>query len=103
MSSISIKFGDWLVLNKNFIGPTDSHGAACRQAINKDWIRFMNLVSHLTQSLWTIELENALERFSIRTYLDWFDQHHLIDDVMDSKFPERFLNYLKDKVSNPCS
>ena len=99
MSSISIKFGDWLVLNKNFKGPTDS--VACRQAINKDWFRLMNPVSHLTQSLWTIELEHALERFSIRTYLDWFDQHHLIDDVMDDEFPERFLNYLKDKVSNP--
>ena len=101
MSSISIKFGDWLVLNKSFIGPIDS--AACRQAINEDWIQFMDLVSHLMQSLWTIELEHALERFSIRTYLDWFDQHHLIDGIMDDQFPERFLNYLKDKVSNPCS
>ena len=63
----------------------------------------MDLVLHLTKSLWTIELEHALERFSIRTYLDWFDQHHLIDKVMDPEFPERFLNYLKDKVSNPCS
>ena len=103
MSLIFIKFGDWLVLNKNFIGPSDS--AACRQAIDKDVFQLLDLVSHLTQSLWTIELENALERFSIRTYLDWFDQHHLIDasGMMDDEFPERFLNYLKDKVSNPCS
>ena len=67
----------------------------------------MDLVYHLRQSSWIIELEYALERFSIRTYLDWFDRHHLFDDefVMDEKFPENFLNYLKDndKVSNPCS
>ena len=75
----------------------------CRQAIDKDWFKYIDLVLHLTQSLWNIELEHALERFSIRTYLDWFDQHHLIYGVMDTKFPERFLNYLKDKVSNPCS
>ena len=94
----------WLELNKNFIDPTG--GAACRdcrQAIDKRLFKYMNLVSHLKKSLWTIELEHALERFSIRTYLDWFDQHHLIDGVMDPEFPERFLNYLKDKVSNPCS
>ena len=60
---------------------------------------------YLEQSSWIIELEHALERFSIRTYLDWLDQHYLIYDseVMDGVFPERFLNYLKDKVSNPCS
>ena len=63
----------------------------------------MELVSHLRQSLWIPELEHALERFSIRTYLDWFDQHHLIDEVMDDEFPEGFLNYLEGKVSNPCS
>jgi hypothetical protein len=65
----------------------------------------MDLVLHLTKSLWTIELEHALERFSIRTYLDWFDQlpSHLNDKEMFDEFPERFLNYLKDKVSNPCS
>ena len=62
----------------------------------------MDLVSYLTQSSWVIELEHALERFSIRTYLDWFDQHHPIDAIGD-EFPERFLTYLKDKVSNPCS
>ena len=65
----------------------------------------MRLVYHLKKSLWITELEYALERFSIRTYLDWFDQHLSIDEdkVMDVRFPERFLNYLKDKVSNPCS
>ena len=63
----------------------------------------MDLVLHLTQSLWNIELEHALERFSIRTYLDWLDQHHPINWTVDNEFPERFLNYLKDKVSNPCS
>ena len=60
----------------------------------------MDLVFHLEHSSWNIELEHALERFSIRTYLDWFDQH---DEVTDDKFPERFINYLKDEVSNPWS
>ena len=92
------------MLNKNFIDPTGSAASRdWRQAIDDRWFKCMDLVSHLTQSLWTIELEHALERFSIRSYLDWFDQHHLIDGEMDSEFPERFLNYLKDKVSNPCS
>jgi hypothetical protein len=64
----------------------------------------MDLVSHLRESLWVPELEHALERFSIRTYLDWFDQHYAKakDEIMDEEFPERFLNYLKDEVSNPC-
>ena len=90
----------WLVLNKNFIGPT---GTPCRQVIDKQWFISMDLIFHLEQSSWIIELEQALEKFSIRTYLDWFDQHHFIDEVMDGKFPEKFLNYLKSKVSNPCS
>ena len=74
----------------------------CRQAIGKkpDMEGFIDLVSQLKRSPWTIELEHALERFSIRTYLDWFDQDFYCGDY---KFPEKFLNYLKDKVSNPCS
>ena len=60
----------------------------------------MDLVTHLTKSLWILELEHAFERFPIRTYLDWLD---LIDVVMNDKFPERVLNCLKGKVSNPCS
>ena len=64
----------------------------------------MRLVYHLKKSSWITELEYALERFSIRTYLDWFDQHHLMDELItDAEFPEFFLYYLKDKVSNPCS
>ena len=93
----------WLELNKNFIGHIGS--PACRQANDNDWFKYMDLLFYLKQSSWIIELEHALERFSIRTYLDWFDQHHLIDVIMDPEFPEIFLNYLKDKViqSNPCS
>ena len=87
----------WLVLNKKFIGPS-----ACRQAIDRSWLVFMDLVEHLTKSLWNPELEHALERFSIRSYLDWCDQHH-IEFFMDNRFPEQFLNYLEGKVSNPCS
>ena len=65
----------------------------------------MDLVFHLKKLSWNFELGHALERFSIRTYLDWFDQHQAIDEglAMNNEFPERFLNYLKDKVSNPCS
>ena len=62
----------------------------------------MDLVEHLTKLLWNPELEHALEKFSIRTYLDWSDQHPN-DFLMDDEFPERFLNYLEGKVSNPCS
>ena len=64
----------------------------------------MNLVSHLQDSSWTLELEHALERFSISTYLNWLDQHHIIDGwYMEDEFPERFLTYLEGKVSNPCN
>ena len=62
----------------------------------------MDLVGHLTELLWNPELEHALEKFSIRTYLDWSDQYH-IEFYMDDEFPERFLNYLEGKVSNPFS
>ena len=60
----------------------------------------MDLVSQLKKSPWKIELEHALERFSIRSYLDWLDQDYYPDDFM---FPEEFLNYLKDEVSNSYS
>jgi hypothetical protein len=33
----------------------------------------MDLVEHLENSIWTIELEHALEVFSLSTYLNWFD------------------------------
>ena len=61
----------------------------------------MDLVKHLTKSLWTPELGHALERFSIQTYLDWIDQHHIKFEGIDEEFPERFLNYLEGEVSNP--
>ena len=61
---------------------------------------FIDLVSQLKRSPWTIELEHALERFSIRTYLDWLDQNYYYSDY---KFLEKFFNYLKDEVSNPSS
>ena len=60
----------------------------------------MDLASHLKNSPWTIELEHALERFSIRTYLDWLDQGNSYNGY---QFPEEFLNYLKDEVSNSYS
>ena len=63
----------------------------------------MDLGSQLMKSVWNLELEHALERFSIRTYLEWFELHDFSNGrctVIDD-FPEMFLNYLKGKVSNP--
>ena len=67
-----------------------------------------DLVSHLNDSPWTLELEQTLERFSLSTYLNWFDHDYIEDDseneiVLHSTFPEEFLNYLESKVSIPCS
>ena len=68
----------------------------------------MYLVKHLTKSLWTPQLEHALERFSTQTYLDWIDQNYIeiwenttkyLDETLE--FPEKFLNYLEGKVNNP--
>ena len=80
----------------NFIAP-----GACGQAFNGWQFIFIGLIRHLTESLWNLELEHALERFSIRIYLDWFE-HHPINRWVTDEFPEKFLNYLKGKVSNPC-
>jgi len=54
----------------------------------------MDLVKHLVNTLWIPELEHALERFSIRIYLDWRDEHYL---KAYDQFPEKFLNYLEGK------
>ena len=64
----------------------------------------MDLVLHLKKSLWVPELERDLERFSIRTYLNWLVEHYAEEELMDSdeEFPERFLNYLESEVSSPC-
>jgi hypothetical protein len=71
----------------------------------------LNLQSRLSETPWTLELEHALEKFSLPTYVDWIDQHHdYIYDYYDFKalqtrlqWAETFLIYLKDKVSNFCS
>ena len=67
----------------------------------------MDLVKHLEGSIWTIELEHALEVFSLSTYLNWIDRDFKAE-VEDERWglddiPERFLHYLECKVSNPCS
>ena len=63
---------------------------------HESWLQFVDLGSHLRHSLWTPELESALEEFSLSAYLDWLD-HFTIDDRlwMYFDFPEAFLNYLK--------
>ena len=64
----------------------------------------MDLISHLEHSSWTLELEHALERFPLSTYLDRLDHNYINDQesFLDGEFPEKFLNYLDGKVSNPC-
>ena len=71
--------------------------------MDKWWFIFMELVPHLKESLWILELEHTLERFSIRIYLDWLDHCAYIDGLTKDEFPERFLNYLEGKVSYLCS
>jgi len=67
----------------------------------------MDLVKHLEHSIWTIELEHALEVFSLSNYLNWFDyefedlKNYWLSVRID--FPEKFLHYLEHKVSEPCS
>jgi len=68
----------------------------------------MDLEKHLEHSIWTIELEHAIEVFSLPNYLNWFD--YKLEDVKDdtwlldrTDFPENFLRYLEHKVSEPCS
>jgi len=66
----------------------------------------MNLVQHLEHSIWTLELEHALKVFSLSTYLNWFDYDYEFDDEAERlfcHFPEKFLHYLEQKVSNLCS
>ena len=56
----------------------------------------------LEESLWTPELEYALERFSISTYLDWFDDCSDDDPwTSGANFPDMLLYYLQDIVSHP--
>ena len=67
----------------------------------------MELIEHLENSIWNIELERALEVFSLSTYLNVIDCEVKTEidrgpwDLND--FPEKFLHYLECKVSNPCS
>jgi hypothetical protein len=94
-SSVNVR----VVLNNTFIGPT------C--VIDRYWFIEMDLVQHLEHSIWTFELECALGVFSISTYLNWFD-YDFKPTSSDIKkpwfdFPEKFLHYLKCKVSSPCS
>jgi len=97
--------GIQVVLNKTFTGHS-----TWRYDIH-DWlVNYMNLVSYLQDSLWTLELEHDLARFSISKYLNWLDQR-IANDPGDADtlidwngdFPEKFLHYLESKVCNPCS
>jgi len=90
----------WVLLNKTFIGP--------RHGIDEWWFSYMGLVQHLEHSTWTIELEHALEVFSLPTYLNWFDYDYKADsdyarEGWFDELPEDFLHYLECKVSEPCS
>jgi len=63
----------------------------------------MKLVEHLERSIWTFELEHALEMFSLSTYLNWFDYNYPGFECWYARFPEEFLHYLECQVSKPCS
>ena len=66
----------------------------------------MALVEHLENSIWTLELEHALEVFSLSTYLNWLDydfEYHNDDGFSRRIFPKEFLHYLKSQVSKPST
>ena len=68
----------------------------------------IDLVQHLEHTIWTFELEHDLSAFSIAAYLNWFDFIFEADSGGSgvdpyTNFPDRFLHYLEQKVSNPCS
>ena len=60
---------------------------------------------YIKKSSWTFEFECAIERFSLTDYLGWLDSctSDLKTHDVGSEFPEELLNYLKNKVSNPCT
>jgi len=70
------------------------------------WFIWLDLASHLKDSLWTLELECALEGFSLSAYVNWIDHHQIqfrpFTMDLHSLLPEDFLNYLKGNVSNPA-
>ena len=78
------------------IGPSTTE-----QVIDEWWFKHLDLASHLKHSSWTPELEHALERFPLPTYLDRLDHNYINDQdsFVDGEFPEKFLNYLEDQVS----
>jgi hypothetical protein len=73
------------------------------------WLCFTELLYYIKKSSWTFELERAIESFSLTDYLGWLDSSSCarFDDdnvqVWYAEFPEKLLNYLKGKVSNPCT
>jgi hypothetical protein len=89
-----------VVLSKTFIGP--------RRGIDQRWFLEMELLHHLEQSIWTFELEHALEVFSLSTYLNCVDYRDPSKAELDhlfhyDNFTETFLRYLEHKVSKSCS
>ena len=71
--------------------------------IDEEWLDLINLGSHLKDSSWTPELECALEKFSLPTYLDYLDQFDVHDGLYRNlRFPEYFFEYLEHNVSIPC-
>jgi len=73
----------------------------------------IDLVDLLENSIWTSELEHALEVFSLSTYLNWLDYNlkanfkangiQGVEDRWNDHLPEKFLHYLAClKVSKPC-
>jgi len=81
-----------------FLGP-NLHEDEC-------WFKNAFSCDFLQDSLWTPELECALEMFSISTYLDWSDDWDECSQnwrrEVGNSFTDRFLIYLESIVSNTC-
>jgi len=98
--SLVFRLEVWVVLNKTFIGS--------RRGIDHWGFLHIDLIYHLEQSIWSSELEHALEVFSLSTYLDRLDYRDPFKDELQhlfcyDNFPEKFLQYLECKVSEPYS
>ena len=85
----------WVTMNKIFLVPTASRRAA------DPWLQRMDLISHLTHSLWTLDLERALEKFSFSAFLDAAIDSGTQKQSRDT-LTKKFLDYLKDNVSLPA-
>jgi len=86
-----------VMLNKNFIGPKSPLGRTDTRVICGSLVHF------LKHSLWTPELEHALENFSFGGFLDRVVVDGMIEDGRPWRGSQekKFFDYLKAYVSLP--